>query len=44
MRTSIKYRTLVSQLIADAEWPHTEEEHAAIRKEFGLSPRCPFKV
>jgi hypothetical protein len=32
------------QLAADAEWPHTDEAHAGIRREFGLSARRPFKA
>jgi membrane-associated HD superfamily phosphohydrolase len=44
MIKSIEDRRVAIQLAADAEWPHTEPEHAAIRKEFGLSPRTPFRA
>jgi hypothetical protein len=32
------------QLAADAEWPHTDPQNAAIRKEFGLSPRTALRA
>jgi hypothetical protein len=32
------------QLAADAEWPHTEEANAGVRKEFGLNPKPPMTV
>ena len=35
---SIEDRRLAIQLAADAEWPHTDEENAGIRSEFGLAP------
>ena len=41
---SIEDRKVAIQLAADAEWPHSEEENAAIRKEFRLSHRRPFKA
>lgn len=44
MLKSIDDRKVAIQLAADAEWPHTDEEHAAIRKEFGLSPRKPLQA
>ena len=40
---SIEDRRMAIQLAADAEWPHTDPENAAIRKEFGLPPRKPIK-
>jgi hypothetical protein len=43
MIKSIADRQAAIQHAADAEWPHTDKEHAAIRKEFGLSPRTPLK-
>ncbi len=45
LKTMIKWiedRRVAIQLAADAEWPHTDPENAAIRKEFGLSPRKPL--
>jgi hypothetical protein len=42
MLKSIEDRKVAIQLAADAEWPHTDEANAAIRKEFGLSPRKPL--
>ena len=39
---SIEARKVAIQLAADAEWPHTDPENAALRKEFGLSPRKPL--
>ncbi len=44
MLKSIGDRQVAVQLAADAEWPHTDKAHAAIRKEFGLSPRAPLKA
>ena len=44
MLKSIEDRTVAIQLAADAEWPHTDEANAAVRKEFGLSPRKPFQA
>ena len=44
MLKSIEDRQVVVQLAADAEWPHTDEVNAAIRKEFGLSPRQPLRA
>ena len=44
MLKSIENRKVAIQLAADAEWPHTGETHAAIRKEFGLSPRKPLQA
>ena len=41
---SIEDRKVGIQLAADAEWPHRETEHAATRREFGLSPRAPLKA
>jgi len=41
MLTSIDDRRTAIQLAADAEWPHTDPENAATRKEFGLPPRKP---
>jgi len=32
------------QLAADAEWPHTEEAHRAVRKEFSLPAQRPAKL
>jgi hypothetical protein len=40
---SIDDRRTAIQLAADAEWPHTDAENAATRKEFGLPPRKPIK-
>ena len=42
MLKSIEDRQVAIQLAADAEWPHRDTAHAAIRKEFGLSPRKPL--
>ena len=39
---SIEDRKVAIQLAADAEWPHTDPENAALRKEFGLSSRKPL--
>ena len=44
MLKSIEDRKVAIQLAADAEWPHTDEANAALRKEFGLSPRQPLKA
>ena len=44
MLKSIEDRRLEIQLAADAEWPHTEAEHAGIRKEFVIPPKRPVKV
>ena len=44
MIRSIEDRRVAIQLAADAEWPHTNPENAAIRKEFRLSPRKPFQA
>jgi hypothetical protein len=44
MIKSIEDRRVAIQLAADAEWPHTDKENAALRKEFGLSPRAPLKA
>jgi hypothetical protein len=44
MIKSIEDRRVAIQLAADAEWPHIDPENAAIRKEFGLSPRTPFRA
>ncbi len=44
MIRSIEDRRVAIQLAADAEWPHTNPENATIRKEFGLSPRKPFRA
>ena len=44
MLKSIEDRQVAIQLAADAEWPHTDEAHAAIRKEFALSPRQPLQA
>ena len=44
MLKSIEDRQVAVQLAADAEWPHTDEVNAAIRKEFGLSPRQPLRA
>ena len=41
---SIEDRRVAIQLAADAEWPHTDETHAAIRKEFGLSSSKPLQA
>jgi len=35
-------RRVVVQLAADAEWPHTAQEHGGVRKEFVLSSRRAF--
>ena len=43
MLKSIEDRRIAIQLAADAEWPHTEEEHAGIRKEFVLAGKRPMK-
>ena len=43
MLKSIDDRRVAIQLAADAEWPHTESEHAPIRKEFALATRRPMK-
>jgi hypothetical protein len=32
------------QLAADAEWPHSDEESAATRRDFGLSRTGPIKA
>ncbi len=42
MLKSIEDRKVAIQLAADAEWPHADESNAAVRREFGLSPRKPF--
>lgn len=39
---SIEDSTVAIQLAADAQWPHTNKDNAAIRREFGLSPRTPL--
>ncbi len=44
MLKSIEDRQVAIQLAADAEWPHTDEANAALRKEFGLSPRQPLRA
>jgi len=44
MLKSIADRRVEIHLAADAEWPHTDEAHAGIRREFGLSPKRPFKI
>jgi endonuclease YncB( thermonuclease family) len=44
MIKSIEDRRMTIQLAADAEWPHTDLENAAIRKEFRLAPRRPFRA
>jgi hypothetical protein len=44
MIKSIEDRRVAIQLAADAEWPHTDPQNAAIRKEFSLSPRIPFRA
>lgn len=35
-------RRVAVQLAADAEWPHSTEEHGGVRKEFALSSRRAF--
>lgn len=40
----IEDRKVAIQLAADAEWPHTIENNAAVRREFGLSPSKPFQA
>ncbi|HEY0551859.1 MAG TPA: hypothetical protein VGF13_19810, partial [Verrucomicrobiae bacterium] len=42
MLKSIEDRKVAIQLAADAEWPHADENNAAVRREFGLSPKKPF--
>ena len=44
MLKSITDRRIAVQLAADAEWSHTEETNAAIRKEFALSAKQPLKA
>jgi len=44
MLQSIEDRRVAIQLAADAEWPHTDESNAAVRREFGLSPRLPYQA
>ena len=44
MLKSIEDRRLAIQLAADAEWPHTDEMHVGIRKEFALAGKRPMKV
>lgn len=41
---SIEDRKVAIQLAADAEWPHTDPENAALRKEFGLPSRKPLQT
>jgi hypothetical protein len=41
---SIEDRRLAIQLAADAEWPHTDDEHAGIRREFSMAPKRPVRV
>ena len=41
---SIEDRKVAIQLAADAEWPHTDPENAALRKEFGLPTRKPLQT
>ena len=43
MLKSIEDRRIAIQLAADAEWPHTGEAHAPIRKEFALAAKRPMK-
>jgi len=42
MLKTISDRKAAVQLAADAQWPHSDESNAAVRREFGLSPRMPF--
>lgn len=44
MLKSVEDRRRALQLAADAEWPHTEDANAGVRKEFGLQPRRPLVV
>ena len=43
MLKSLDDRRIAVQLAADAEWPHTDEENAATRKEFSLPRNRPIK-
>lgn len=44
MLKSIEDRRLEIQLAADAEWPHTDDEHAGIRREFAMAPKRPVRA
>ena len=41
---SIDDRRIAIQFAADAEWPHTDEANAGIRKEFSLPPKRPLAL
>ncbi len=41
---SVSDRRVAVQFAADAEWPHTEEEHGGVRKEFALAAKRPANV
>jgi hypothetical protein len=42
MLMSIDDRKVAIQLAADTQWPHSDAANAAIRREFGLSPKAAF--
>src|SRR5260221_7802971 len=44
MLKSIEDRKVTIQLAADAEWPHTDEANAGLRREFGLTATRPLKA
>lgn len=44
MLASAENQRRMVQLAADAEWPHTDEANAGVRKAFGLLPRRPAQV
>ena len=44
MLKSIEDRRIAIQLAADAEWPHTDEVHVGIRKEFAMATKRPVKA
>lgn len=41
---SVEQRRRAVQLAADAEWPHTDDANAGVRKEFALHPHRPASV
>jgi hypothetical protein len=43
LRQQITDARIAIQLAADAEWPHTNRDNLAIRREFQLPTRSKFK-
>jgi hypothetical protein len=41
---NVSDRRVAVQLAADAEWPHTEDEHNGVRKAFALPSRKPANI